>query len=232
MTTDVPARRPRRADVWSQRDYREFVAAVAAGLTDEEVADQVGRSLGGVRSRARFLLDDAPKDAMSELRVVLVNDPDYDWETVVRATHSSKGLPYWDADADRRIAEALRDCVPRMPELAAELGFDEEAIVRRMVREGLAANRSAIVDRLGAEPGGTLEKQARLIRDKTALEVYVLTVTDEHGAVWHTSVHTSREAVTGIRGDLEVRDPDRCHGIAVATCILDEPMQRALEEVA
>lgn len=89
-----------------------------------------------------------------------------------------------------------------MSELEAELGIHEFEIARRLRYRELAPSLAEVVDRLGAAPDGALAARARLMRDREAVTLHVLTVTDESGAVLHTSLHPNQDAAETARDEL------------------------------
>ncbi|MER7450422.1 hypothetical protein ABTW96_09045 [Nocardia beijingensis] len=181
----------RRGSLWIGDDYRELFAALAASVPESEIAARLGRSLDGVRSRAKFLLLDGytPALALRKLRE-MASAPDFDWESLARDAHAFRNQPYWDASTDERLILAwARNPAPTMAALVEEFGVGEQDIARRCMALNLAENRVEVVDHLGAEPGGDLEYHARLGRDKTNTAVGVLVITSATGAVLHLSLH-------------------------------------------
>ncbi|WP_330178934.1 hypothetical protein OHB26_20730 [Nocardia sp. NBC_01503] len=188
--------RSRQGSIWCAEDYRLLVDALRRNLPDEEVAAYVGRTVSGVRSRAKFLLLNAYREsqALGRLRV-LVSEVDYDWESLVREAHGVAGTPYWDDAADQRLTAGWTAVpAPTMAELTAALGVSEQDIARRCIRLDLTNSRADVVDHFGAAPGGELAAQARLARDKASMEIGVLVVTSSSGEVAHLSLHPSADA--------------------------------------
>lgn len=79
-----------------------------------------------------------------------------------------------------------------MRELENTLDIHEHEIAERLRYKGLASSRLEVVQRLGAAADGYLAAQARLITDRDGAAVHVLVVTDDSGAVLHTSLHPTR----------------------------------------
>lgn len=81
----------RHRQTWDQTDYEYFVIALR-GLEDDEVANDTGRTVKSLRSRARYLLPQTPEGeeslsaggALDLLRELLTDEPEYDWLTRVR----------------------------------------------------------------------------------------------------------------------------------------------------
>ncbi|WP_306362209.1 hypothetical protein [Nocardia sp. CC227C] len=196
--TDCPAR---RGQPWTAEDYALLFDALARGLDDDDVADFCDRTVTGVRTRARWLLDDAYASgaALGALRR-MATAPDFVWEDFVREAHERHGLPLWGAAADEVLVagwSAVRP--PTMAALTARWGVDERDIARRCIRLRLAEHVGEVVDRFGAAAGGELEVLARLAR--SAVPIGVLTVTDGAGAVVHQSLHPSlRAALAALPG--------------------------------
>ncbi|MFC9898517.1 hypothetical protein ACFVMC_32905 [Nocardia sp. NPDC127579] len=209
---------------WDDQDYRIVVTGCLAGLADEEVARGAGRTLRALEQRAHVLL--APGNgngngsAWRRLRQLLDRDPGYDWETVVRAYHADNDLPYFDQAVDDRLREVWAQTAPRprawlrprrtagtgMRDLETELGLHEFLIARRLRYLGVADSLAEIVERLGASPEGALAARVRLMQDRQAIALHVLTLTDEAGAVLHTSLHPNHAEAEKARDELAAEE--------------------------
>ncbi|SUA81250.1 Uncharacterised protein [Nocardia otitidiscaviarum] len=196
--TDRPAR---QGQPWTAEDYALLFDALARGLDDDDIADLCERTVTGVRTRARWLLDNAyaERSALGALGRMAAA-PDFEWEDFVWETHQRHRLPLWGAAADEVLTtgwSAARP--PSMAELTEQLGVGERDIARRCIRLRLAEHCGEVVDRFGAASGGELEVVARLAR--SAVPIGVLTVTDGGGAVVHQSLHPSlRAALAALPG--------------------------------
>jgi hypothetical protein len=191
--------RPRRQGKdWEFSDYEALMTGIRFGYSDEELAIHVQRTIGGIRSRASWLLPlgtevSSQKGALAKLREVAL-DESFNWEAHVRESHTSKQKAFWDSDADRALLSAWETGTPALPGLSKSFGIDEESIARRLLMLGYAENRLAVVDRLGCTPGGVLDVNARLARDKASVLIWVLTVIDEQGTTQHLSLHPNEES--------------------------------------
>ncbi|WP_433717171.1 hypothetical protein ACQP2U_42875 (plasmid) [Nocardia sp. CA-084685] len=201
---------PRHNHDWAAEDYRIVVTGCLVGLSDAEVAKGAGRTLAAVQARAHFLIEPDSSDSRAawwRLRDELVLNPDYDWESVVRAKHAAEQLPYWDEAAEEHLHNAWvrtlpvergwlrrsrRASGPRMSELEAELGIHEFDIARRLRYRGWAISLAEVIERLGVTPDGALAAKVRVASDRDATTLHVLIVTDDSGAVLHTSVHPTQ----------------------------------------
>lgn len=195
MTT-MDERADRRGSLWTGEDYQEFFAALATTATDQEIATRLGRTLGAVRARARFVLLDRYTSAvaMHKLRE-MVTDPAFDGEALARAAHTAKGYPFWDRATDEQLIMAWAHS-PRMSmaALVERFGVSEQDIARRCISLGLTSSTAEVADHLGAEPGKTLDTWARIARDSAGIAVGVLAVTSSNGTVLHLSLHPDIEA--------------------------------------
>ncbi|MEV0048487.1 hypothetical protein AB0H60_34165 [Nocardia rhamnosiphila] len=216
---------PRHYHEWTDQDYRIIATGLSAGMSDAEVAKGAGRTLSAVQSRARYLAGRAQSRggagaAWKRLREIFGSDPGYDWESVARSAHESRSLPYWDQDSEDRLAQVWgesrrparswlrrgsRPAAVSMAQLEAELGIHEYEIAKRLRYLGLAESFAEIVDRFGASPEGALAARARLQRERESVILHVLNVTDESGAVLHTSLHPSRKAADQAKDSLASR---------------------------
>lgn len=227
MTTGA---QDRRGSLWTGDDYQALFAALATSVPDSEIAAQLGRSLDGLRSRAKFLLLDSytPALALRKLRQ-MASEPGFDWETLAREAHAFANKPYWDAGTDERLILAwARNPAPSMADLVEEFGVGEQDIARRCMALKLAENRVEVVDHLGAEPGGELEYHARLGRDKANTAVGVLIITSATGAVLHLSLHTDIDAAAQACGEVDETTLEDLPAVwTIATRVLGEGSARA-----
>ncbi|MGY2025979.1 hypothetical protein [Nocardia gipuzkoensis] len=227
MTTGA---QDRRGSLRTGDDYQALFAALATSAPDSEIAAQLGRSLDGLRGRAKFLLLDSytPALALRKLRQ-MASAPEFDWETLAREAHTFRNLPYWDASTDERLILAwARNPAPTMAALVEEFGVGEQDIARRCIALELAQTRVEIVDHLGAEPGGDLAYQARLGRDKANTAVGVLVITSATGAVLHLSLHTDIDTAAQVCAEVdETALEDVPAAWTIATRVLGEGSARA-----
>ncbi|MFQ6331260.1 hypothetical protein ACLMAL_34705 [Nocardia sp. CWNU-33] len=191
--TATGEREDRQGSLWTGEDYQEFFGALATTATDEEIATQLGRTVGGVRSRAKFVLLGGYTGAiaMRKLRE-MVTKPGFDGEALAREAHAAKGYPFWDATTDEQLILAWAQTpTPGMSSLVERFGVTERDIARRCIRLRLADSTAEVVDHLGAEPGKVLDTWARMARNSTSVAVGVLVVTSSKGTVLHLSLHMS-----------------------------------------
>ncbi|MET9311004.1 hypothetical protein ABZX12_04205 [Kribbella sp. NPDC003505] len=81
--------RHRNAD-WTNTHYRQLVDGLRARLTVEQLAEDLDRTPGAIRSRGKLLLPAGTPHARGQhavdvLRELLLDDPDYPWESVLLA---------------------------------------------------------------------------------------------------------------------------------------------------
>ncbi|WP_431972533.1 hypothetical protein [Nocardia sp. bgisy134] len=223
--TAMGEREDRRGSLWTGEDYQEFFAALETTATDEQIAAQLGRTLGGVRARAKFVLLDGYTGAiaMRKLRE-MITQPGFDGEALAREAHAAKGFPFWDAASDEQLILAwARTPAPGMAALVERFGVPERDIARRCIWLGLAASTAEVVDHLGAEPGKVLDTWARMARDSTSVAVGVLVVTSSQGTVLHLSLHTDIDAAAQACAELDESTlPGPPAVWTIATRIVDE----------
>ncbi|WP_280476287.1 hypothetical protein [Nocardia asiatica] len=227
MTTGA---QDRRGSLWTGDDYQALFAALATSAPDSEIAAQLGRSLDGLRGRAKFLLLDSYTPALSLRKLrQMASQPGFDWESLARDAHTFRNLPYWDASTDERLILAwARNPAPTMAALVEEFGVGEQDIARRCMALKLAQNRVEVVDHLGAEPGGELEYHARLGRDKANTAVGVLVITSATGAVLHLSLHPDIDAAAQACGEVDETALEDLPAVwTIATRVLGEGSTRA-----
>ncbi|QIS02351.1 hypothetical protein F5X71_08460 [Nocardia brasiliensis] len=215
----------RRDSFWNGEDYQKFVAALRTSMSDQEIADHLGRSLTAIRARAKLLLLDAWGETMAlrKLRQMAAS-PDFDWEQMARTAHTQQGIPYWDAAADEQLIHAwAANPPPSMDELVATLGISERDIAKRCLWLDLAQTRIEVVDRFGAKPGGVLDKQTRLAKDTASTAVGILVITSETGAVVHLSLHPDIAAAAAACTELRAEElSDEPGALAIATRVVGE----------
>ncbi|MFE3195912.1 hypothetical protein ACFXHA_43420 [Nocardia sp. NPDC059240] len=211
---------PRHYHVWDAWDYRMVVAGCLEGLSDEQVARKVGRTVAAIRDRAEYFIDPDPgstRSAWSRLREELALDPDYDWEPVVRRHHDAEQLPYWDEAADELLERTWAHAAPVVPagrwpwnrakqepprhlaQLEEALGIHEFEIFKRLRYKALTTDICEVVERLGAAENGVVAARARILADRHAVTLYMLVVTDESGGVLHTSLHPDLPAAVAAK---------------------------------
>ncbi|WP_159850866.1 hypothetical protein, partial [Nocardia sp. CY41] len=227
MTTGA---QDRRGSLWTGDDYQALFAALATSVPDSEIAAQLGRSLEGLRGRAKFLLLDNYSSAVALRKLrQMASEPGFDWEPLARDAHAFANKPYWDARTDERLILAwARNPAPSMAELVEEFGVGEQDIARRCIALELAQTRVEIVDHLGAEPRGDLAYQARLGRDKANTAVGVLVLTSATGAVLHLSLHPDIDAAAQACGEVDETALEELPAVwTIATRVLGEGSIRA-----
>lgn len=185
---------------WDLEDYELFISGLRSGSSDAQLAEALGRSVTAVRARAAYFLP-VPEDggktptgerALTAVREALQAEPQWDWLPNVEAHHEARGLPLWSSDDVGEIRSAWESSSPSLPELADELGVDEERIAARLVRDGLAGSLADVVGRMGCTPGGALEARVRVAQYREDTTLWVLTVTGR-ATVQHVSVHVSQD---------------------------------------
>lgn len=181
---------------WCEDDYRRLFEAIAAGMSEEEIAEHTRRQPGGVRARAHMLVSYAtPKAKALDMLRRLVAEPGFEWEPMVRLVHQQEGLHYWDTDSDAALITAWgAQDPPRMRQLCDQLGVSEERIAMRCMTLDLAGSRVEVVDRFGADSHGALYRNAMMSRDKLSAAVWVLVLTGGDGQVLHLSTHPGHAA--------------------------------------
>lgn len=190
---------------WDESDYRELARGLRAGMDDENLGLTLGRTLGGLRSRARMLLQPLgnPKGTLDDLRDLVVGDPGFDLLALARDAHELVGARFWcDAD-DVRLRAAFDAGEPDLKTLADGLGVPEGHVVDRMTRVGIARSTLDAVDRLGADPTGSVAMRATLARDKAAAMLWVLSVVDRAREHVHVSLHPTEEAAAQALAELQ-----------------------------
>lgn len=222
---------PRKGTTWDYSDYRALIKGLQDGFSDEELEICVRRTIGGIRSRAHWLLPPGTvkpgRAALDCLREMVLN-PDFDWEVNARENHAAELLPFWDPETDEMLLTAWTTGSPGLPALAQLLLTDEDAVARRLLTLGYAESRLAIVDRLGCTPGSPLESNARLARDKASVLIWVLTAVDQGGTLRHLSLHQGREAASETGEALQSGPDDQATWLwAVSEAIVGEAVARS-----
>ena len=198
QSTPIRVLARRSGEPWTDGEYATVVAALAAGTTVDQIAEDQQRTPGAVRGALRLLTPPAlalrGPAAEDWLRDQLTRSPGYDWRASRRA-HSNG--TYWTPPADAILVEAWQRGTP-LGELSATVGATELHTHRRLVQLRLSHSVLDTVDRLGCTPGGDLEARYLVARDEYRSAVWVLTVdglVDQHGTVVdHISVHSRRGA--------------------------------------
>ncbi|MFG1924234.1 hypothetical protein [Cryptosporangium sp. NPDC048952] len=186
----------RSGEPWTDDEYSSVVAALAADISVEQLAEELQRTPGAVRGALRLLTPPALglRGAAAEnwLREQLTGHTGYDWRASRRA-HSNG--TYWTPSADDILEDGWRRSTP-LGELAATVGATELHTHRRLVQLHLSHSVLDTVNRLGCTPGGDLEARYLVARDEYRSAVWVLTIdglVDQYGTVTdHVSVHSSR----------------------------------------
>ncbi|MBC7299934.1 MAG: hypothetical protein H5T78_03150 [Nocardia sp.] len=184
---------------WCEEDYALLFEAIAADMTEEQIAEHTERRVGAVQARAHMLVSYATSKAraLDMLRRV-ASQPDFEWEPFVRTVHAQEGLPYWDTAADLALITGWGEIdPPRMRQLCEQIGADEDQIASRCILLKLAETRAEVVDRFGADEDGALYLNAMLSRDKVAVAVWVLVLVADDGQVLHISTHPTQAAAAG-----------------------------------
>ncbi|WP_433729547.1 hypothetical protein ACQP0C_00660 [Nocardia sp. CA-129566] len=196
----------RRGSLWSGKDYQEFVTALRTSMSEQEIADHLGRTVDGIRSRAKLLLLGSYTGAVAlrKLREIIVADPDYDWEAMARQAHAHARIPYWDTAADERlILTWARNPAPSMFQLTGEFGVAERDIARRCIVLGLATSYIEVADQFAPVAGSQFDTQVRLARAAAETAVGILTITSGDGAVLHQSLHADIAAAASACTELD-----------------------------
>ncbi|MFI5736118.1 hypothetical protein ACIA49_38750 [Kribbella sp. NPDC051587] len=215
----VSGRRQRNTD-WTHDHHAELVAGLRAGVTVEQLAEDLDRTPGAIRSRAKLLLPPGTPRARGEyavdvLRELLIDDPAYDWEAELAQALDRLGRRYWNAADTQRLLDAWDTSTP-LQTIAAEFDVDEPQLIRQLLSLGLAKNRAEIVDRLGCEPGGIVDLWQRMAADRASAEVWVLTIHGMPSDPVHVSLHASKPAAELVRDQLLVPATSTDTGAATA----------------
>ncbi|MFK4299155.1 hypothetical protein ABH924_004336 [Arthrobacter sp. GAS37] len=201
MTEVLP---PRHNRPWIHEDYDRTFEALRQGLSDDDIADHVGRKKSAVARRLRDLIRHVSEHqrppfrakALESFRGILEEDPGFPWEEKARDFHRSTGRPWWVPGAEDILRTAWESGDQTMHELTRTLCVREDHIADWMVRTGSASNTIEVVERLGCLPGGRLEANARIARDKASMLIWVLILTEQRIGVVHTSLHHDKESAS------------------------------------
>ncbi len=205
MADDGDDQLNRRGETWTVLEYEQLLRGVVAGLPVEQIAADLHRTPAGVNAQiTRLVPDGEPVPRGSRARREWLSqraaDPSYDWRAVLNSRPDGIGR-LWLDEEDDRLRQAWQNRLP-LPELAAVMHLSEPVIVRRLMTLGLAEHVAAVVDRLGATPGGTIAARARLLRGELAEAIYVLTIEDPYRP--KVSLHHSRqEAEAALRRTID-----------------------------
>lgn len=169
---------PRRVkEKWSEPEHGQLLEMLRDGLPLEDIAAQLGRGVDAVASRCQRLLPPGDRTPRAEadlvLRTYLAADPDYDWRAGLREEARRRGRFYWDAAADTVLRDGWKRARP-VAELVTATGASELEIAARLVELEIAVNMIEVADRLGCEPGATLDVRVRMAADRAAAAVWVL----------------------------------------------------------
>lgn len=181
---------------WDEDDYRQLARGLRDGMDEASLSLALGRTRGGLRSRARMLLQPLgnTNGTLDELRDLVAGDPGFDLLALARDAHELEGTRFWRAADDARLRAAFEAGEPELKVLADELGVPEGHVVDRMTRARIARSTLEAVDRLGADPAGSVAMRAVLARDKAAAMLWVLSVVDRAREHVHVSLHPTEEA--------------------------------------
>lgn len=168
----------RHGTSWVLDDYCFLVERIREGDDDEALVAAVGRSLASLRTTARRLLPREGGKRRSNLASLreMLEDEAYPWEEHLRATYKAEGKTLWSREIDATLRKAWASGSPSLPEVAADLGLDEEDVARRMVERGIAPTTVEIARRLGCTEGGEVDLRARIAMDDWTTSVTTLLV--------------------------------------------------------
>ena len=191
---------------WTDADHVQLIECLTAGLTDEEVGAVTGRSLGALRSRARMMLGDRLSGGgpLTQLREILLENPDYRWQDAVQLTAARAGGHYWTDDEETVLSAGWVSATP-MRVLVEQLGLPEQSIARQLIALGLATSTVEVADRLGYLPGGVLQTRRRLILDRVSYTLTCLILITA-GEVSHISLHPDRQSAEDAREQVLATD--------------------------
>lgn len=210
-TGPMRERTQRRAkEKWSESEYEQLLDMLRDGLPLEDIADRLGRGVEALASRCQLLLPPGDRvrraDADLALRSYLAADPNYDWRAGLREDAAQRGRFYWDRAADTVLRDGWEQAQP-LHQLVAATGASEPEVAVRLVELGVAASTADVANRLGCQPGATLDARVRLAADRAASAVWVLVADGLHGSEHakpldsedvprmyrHVSLHADRE---------------------------------------
>ncbi|MCM2430975.1 hypothetical protein [Streptomyces sp. RKAG337] len=187
------------------------------GLVVEDIALTHARTPGAIRAALARMLpaeDNVRRaDAEASLRERLAGS--YDWEGVLRVRLAESGTSYWSVEDDAVLTAAWTDG-GRLAELAVRLQVGETAVAKRYLELGVAESYAAVVDRLGAGPGGIMEMRHALAREADSVRLHVLVAIGPDGRL-HVSAHPTPEAAESVREDLFGDDEDNGLRWAIAS---------------
>lgn len=212
----------RKGQYWTVGDYEVLVDGVQGGRLLEDLAGEVGRSLGAVAARLRWLIpseEPVPRrraDRELWLREQLNAAEGYDWFGVLREHYAAHGTHLWTAAEDEQLRAAWYQR-RGLPELVEQFGVGELTVALRCVQLGLAGELPSVVTQVGATPGGVVDVRARLAAERAAAAVWVVVVDGVgdrvsafDGQRQHISVYPHLDAALDAVAELlaEVSDPD------------------------
>ncbi|MGW2410454.1 hypothetical protein ACWCXK_39025 [Streptomyces sp. NPDC001739] len=150
----------RSGERWSAAEYAQLARELGSGQDSdiEAIPEADGRTVSAIRSAAARMIsaDEKVPHRAAHRWVAERLAEGYDWESVLRSRLLDDGIRYWSAEDDAAFTEAWTARCP-LPELARRFQCGERAVAEQMMRLGLADTLIEVVNRLGAEPGGTLE---------------------------------------------------------------------------
>lgn len=199
---------------WEEEDYRTFADGLHAGLDEVSIAQNLGRTRGSVRARARMLMgavgveDGVETGTVEDLRNFIRDDPSFDLCWLAHAAHEAGGPRLWRSMDDVFLRSAIEAGVPSLDALAERLGVAEARIVERMIRIKLVRNTLEAVERLGAAPDGDVFTRAAIARDKASAILWVLSVVDRARKHVHVSLHPTSEAADQALRELQPGEDD------------------------
>ncbi|WP_448230896.1 hypothetical protein [Microbacterium lacticum] len=198
---------------WDERAYRALFEGLFEGLSDAELTARLGRSASSLSSTSSKLLAavltldpeaDVPGKGLDSLRMLVSRESEQDWIPLAREAHKNTGKMFWGANEDDQLTRAWESQGGTISTIASQLGTGDAVVLTRLVWLGLARDRDEAIERLGVDPGSLFDVRQRLA-DGTAIEQWVLTVSDPKGRILHVSIHANE---TGARGCIE-RETER-----------------------
>ena len=198
---------PRIGAPWTDADHAALVQGLRDGLTDEDLSTRLGRTVNGIRSRARLLLGPdhskaTGRAAIELLRQQVAEDATFDWQTNARESSKRAGRPYWSAVDDTALSDAWGKSMP-LAQLADQFNASEQAVARQLIALGLASSTLEVTERLGCTPGGVVDMRRRLALDDEAAQLWVLVINGlprQQSA--HVSLHPTEAAAIDGRDSL------------------------------
>ncbi|WP_018352642.1 hypothetical protein [Longispora albida] len=205
---DLAHRPSHSGETWTEHHHAELIVELRRGLTIEQIAADLGRSVPAIEAQLKQLtpLDlDIRKVSVAEewLRQRLAEEPGYDWRSAVLSRYAADGRQYWTASDDEILRGGWQRRT-RLPRLALACRTSEMQVARRLITLHLAEDLIDVVEQLGCAPGGSVEARYRIARDDAAVAMWTLVVDTPRG--WHISAHGSLDEA---RAMLNRTDPER-----------------------